>query len=138
MHRIFLISILLISLSCSTTSKLQKATATETVYDKTLAVIKWDQQTIDLGKVRLGETRDLEYTFTNVGQKALEIELVTSCKCTQLEWPVVPIQPGEKGTITVTYDSTGQKLGQLKKTLDVIANTDPIVVEAFFTVETVE
>jgi len=138
MPKILLLSILLISLSCSTTSKLQKGNVTETKYDNSLAVIQWDQQTIDLGKVKLGETRDLEYTFTNVGQKALEIELVTSCKCTKLEWPVIPIQPGEKGTITVTYDSTGQKLGKLKKTLDVIANTDPIVVEAFFTVETVE
>jgi peptidoglycan-associated lipoprotein len=138
MLRVLLLSILLVSLSCNTTSKLQKANVTETKYDNSLAVIQWDLQTIDLGKVKLGETRNLEYTFTNIGQKALEIELVTSCKCTQLEWPVIPIRPGEKGTITVTYDSTGQKLGQLKKTLDVIANTDPIVVEAFFTVEVVE
>lgn len=138
MLRVLLLSILLVSLSCNTTSKLQKANVTETKYDNSLAVIQWDLQTIDLGKVKLGETRELEYTFTNIGQKALEIELVTSCKCTQLEWPVIPIRPGEKGTITVTYDSTGQKLGQLKKTLDVIANTDPIVVEAFFTVEVVE
>ncbi len=138
MHRILYLAILLISMSCGTTSKVQKSTATETVYNKELAVIQWDQQTIDLGKVKLGETRDLEYTFTNVGKMPLEIELVTSCKCTQLDWPHKPIAPGERGVITVTYDSTGQRLGQLKKTLDVIANTEPIVVEAFFTVEVVE
>ena len=63
---------------------------------------------------------------------------MTSCKCTKLDWPIKPVMPGEKGVITVTYDSTGQRLGQLKKTLDVIANTDPIVVEAFFKVNVVE
>jgi len=138
MLRILFISILITCLACNTTSKLKDASSSATVYDSSLAVIKWDQQTIDIGKVKLGEQRNIEYTFTNVGAKALEIELVTSCKCTQLDWPIKPIQPGEGGVITVTYDSTGQRLGKLKKTLDIIANTEPIVVEAFFTVEVIE
>ena len=138
MHKILFIALLAICLSCKTSSKLKTEAANVTVYDNTLAVIQWDQQTIDLGKVKLGEKRQLEYPFTNVGQQDLIIELVTSCKCTQLDWPIKPVPPGGQGVITVTYDSTGQRLGQLKKTIDVIANTEPIVVEAFFTVEVVE
>ena len=96
--------------------------------------ISWDQDTLELGNVYKGEKRDLVYNFTNTGSADLIIELVTACKCTTLDWPRKPIPPGGRGTINVTYDSTDQKLGPLTKTIDIIANTDPIVVEAFFNV----
>ena len=96
--------------------------------------ISWDQDTLELGNVYKGEKRDLVYNFTNTGSADLIIELVTACKCTTLDWPRKPIPPGGTGTINVTYDSTDQKLGPLTKTIDIIANTDPIVVEAFFNV----
>ena len=96
--------------------------------------ITWEKQTLDLGDVKLGEKRDLTFPFTNTGSADLVIELVTTCKCTSIDWPRTPIPPGGKGVITATYDSSTQKLGPVKKTIDVIANTDPIVVEAFFNV----
>ena len=99
--------------------------------------ITWDKQTQDLGDVKLGETRDLEYTFTNTGSADLLIELATTCKCTAIDWPRKPIAPGGKGVITATYDSSTQKIGEVTKTIDIIANTDPIVAEAFFTVNVV-
>jgi len=100
--------------------------------------ITWEKQTQDLGTVKRGESRKLEYAFTNTGSADLHIELVTSCKCTSLDWPRQPIPPSGQGVIKVTYDSTGQKLGPLTKTIDVIADTDPIVVEAFFEVKVVD
>lgn len=100
--------------------------------------ITWDQQTINVGEVKLGEKKEVEFRFENTGSDILEIELVTACKCTTLDWPRKPLAPGEKGVISVTYDSTDQILGELTKTVDVIANTDPIVVEAFFTVTVIK
>ena len=97
-------------------------------------VITFEQQHLDLGTINRGEKKEVEYVFTNTGNAALLIELVTSCKCTALDWPRRAILPGESGRISVTYDSTDQPLGPLKKTIDIIANTDPIVVEAFFEV----
>jgi len=130
-------SVLLASLffSCNTTKKVASDNASA---NEPYPIITWDNQTQDLGVVKLGEKRDLVYHFTNTGNFPLEIELVTSCKCAQLDWPRKAVLPGEKGTISVTYDSTGQRLGPLKKTIDVIANTNPIVVEAFFNVDVVE
>ena len=101
-------------------------------------IIKWDIDTFDLGIVKRGETRELIYNFTNVGKADLLIDLVTACRCTSLNWPSVAIAPGESGKIEVIYDSTGQKLGPFTKTIDVIANTEPIVVEAFFMVDVIE
>lgn len=100
--------------------------------------ITWDQQTLDIGVLKLGEEKSMEFSFENTGSANLEIELVTACKCTTLDWPRKLIAPGEKGVIFVTYDSTDQKLGELTKTVDIIANTDPIVVEAFFKVLVIE
>lgn len=102
---------------------------------KPVPQITWDEATQELGKIYLGEKRDLEYHFTNTGSADLEIELVTACNCMTLDWSRSKIPPGGKGVVNVTFDSSSQKLGPLKKTIDVIANTDPIVVEAFFNVE---
>lgn len=97
-------------------------------------VITFEKQTIDLGKIKRGEKRDMVFYFSNTGNANLLIELVTACKCTALDWTRGVIAPGQKGQISVTYDSTDQALGDIKKTIDIIANTDPIVVEAFFNV----
>lgn len=133
MRYVFLFSILLMTASCKTTKKL--------VVDENgtpVPQITWEKQTQDLGTVKRGEQRQLEFKFTNTGSADLHIELVTSCKCTSLDWPRLPIAPGGTGVISVTYDSTDQKLGPLMKTIDIIADTDPIVVEAFFNVNVIE
>ncbi len=129
MKSIFLALTILGMLACKPTQKL--------VVDQNgnpVPEITWDQDTLELGNVYKGEKRDLVYNFTNTGSADLIIELVTACKCTTLDWPRKPIPPGGRGTLNVTYDSTDQKLGPLTKTIDIIANTDPIVVEAFFNV----
>jgi len=142
MIRVFLIAFAtLMFFACKTTNKATNNNVPD--YDNaieldTFPVITWDEETQNLGKVKLGEKRNLVYHFTNTGKTPLLIELVTSCKCTQLDWPRKAVLPGEKGTIIVTYDSKDQQLGPLKKTIDVIANTNPIVVEAFFNVDVVE
>ncbi len=124
--------LLLIGLSACKTKKLVVDSQGNPVPE-----ITWDKQTQHLGDVKLGETRDLEYTFTNTGSADLIIELATTCKCTAIDWPRQPIPPGGKGLITATYDSSTQKLGEVTKTIDVIANTDPIVAEAFFKVNVI-
>ncbi len=97
-------------------------------------VISFLQDTIDLGVMKAGEQRSMQFEFTNTGNQALVIELVTACKCTSLSWPQDPVPMDGKGSIFVTFDSTGYD-GEVIKVVDIIANTDPIVVEAWFKVE---
>jgi len=101
-------------------------------------VIKFDQNNIELGKIKKGDKMEIQYNFTNSGNADLEIELVTACKCTELTWTRETIKPGEEGVITAVFDSSNIDLGEIKKTIDIIANTEPIVVEAFFTAVIVE
>jgi hypothetical protein len=91
-----------------------------------------------LDTILRGQKLSLEYHFTNTGNADLDIELVSACKCSELDWPRDLIRPGERGIIRVYYDSTTEPLGKLEKTIDIIANTDPIVVEAKFSVTIIE
>lgn len=84
--------------------------------------------------MKQGETATVLFPFTNTGKSDLLIEIVTACKCTDIEYPRLPIPPGGKGIIRAIFDSTTQKKGLLVKALDIVSNTDPMLVEAKFTV----
>lgn len=68
--------------------------------------MKFDSDTIQVGKIKKGEKRTFEYTFVNTGKEDIEIDLVSGCDCTTLDWPRLPIAPGKTGTIDVIFDST--------------------------------
>lgn len=103
-----------------------------------LPIITFEADSIHLGTVHHGEQVPFSFTVTNTGVSDLIIEIVTTCKCTNIEWPTRPIAPGESGKITAIFDTSKQDLGFVKKTLDIVANTDPLLVEAFFTAEIIE
>lgn len=99
---------------------------------ETAPIIKFEQDLIDLGQIIKGESRDLVFNFTNVGTEDLVIEIATTCKCTDITWPKEPIKVGQSGVITATFNTAEQELGAVEKSIDIVANTDPIVVEAKF------
>ncbi len=95
-------------------------------------VITFKENHIDIGTLVKGEKKEVVFHFTNTGNVPLVIEVVTACKCTDLEWPKNPVNPGESGEIRAVFDSTNQEIGKVEKTVDIIANTEIIVTEAFF------
>ncbi|MFM2393273.1 MAG: hypothetical protein RLZZ546_1255 [Bacteroidota bacterium] len=101
-------------------------------------IITFENPRIYLGKVKKGDSREVLFNFTNTGTSDLVIELVTSCKCTDLEYSTQPIKVNEKSFIKAIYHTANEKIGKISKTLDIYCNTDPIVVEAFFDAEVVE
>lgn len=67
-------------------------------------VLEQGQQ--DLGQVINGEVRTLEVPVRNEGDGILIIEAVsTSCGCTSAQVDPGTIEPGEGGTLRITYDS---------------------------------
>ena len=61
-----------------------------------------------------------EFVFTNVGKAPLIIHQANaSCGCTVPEYTLEPIQPGEKGKITVTYNGKGRRPGVFRKSITV-------------------
>ena len=68
--------------------------------------LTFDKEHHQLGDVQLGEKRTFKYHFENTGTETIEIEIVSGCDCTTLDWTRGPIKVGEKGVIDVIFDST--------------------------------
>ncbi len=73
---------------------------------KGLPIMQFDQRIVDLGSMKKGEKRSHSYSFTNMGDAPLEIEILDYCECTTAEWTRSIVKPGEKGKIDIVFDST--------------------------------
>lgn len=127
LSKVLIVSIILWSCSSS-------KTIVPTSAEKPVPVMTFDQAVKDLGVMKEGDKKKLVYNFTNTGNAPLIIDLATTCKCTDITWPTEAIPPGGTGKIEAIFDSSGFD-GPISKSIDIIANTDPIVVEAKFVVE---
>jgi len=96
-------------------------------------VIDFETPELDFDTIKVGEIKAHTFYFTNAGDGDLLIELATACECTTLDWPRTAVRPGERAAIEMEYDST-EKDGDDEITIDVIANTEPIVTQAIFTI----
>jgi len=88
------------------------------------AEIKFDKLTHDFGTFsEASPVVSCTFTFTNSGDQPLVInQAVASCGCTVPEYTKDPVQPGEKGTIKVTYNGKGKFPGHFKKSITVRTN----------------
>jgi len=87
--------------------------------------IQFENLTYNFGKVIQGEILKYTFHFKNVGKSSMIISgVAASCGCTTSVPPKAPIKPGEKGEITITFDSK-HKVGIVTSHLVVTANTYP-------------
>lgn len=89
-------------------------------------IIAYQETIYDFGVCTTGAQITHGYVFTNIGSSPLMIhEAVPSCGlCTTVSFPKEPIQPGERHTIKVTFDSKG-RTGKQGKYVIIRANTEP-------------
>ena len=82
---------------------------------------KFEQETIDYGKIIKGSEGERTFVFTNVGDAPLIIQSIkSSCGCTVPKKPENPIMPGEKGVIKVSYDT--KRIGGFSKQITILSN----------------
>jgi len=82
---------------------------------------KFEKETIKYGKILKGSNGERIFTFTNIGNAPLIItDIKTSCDCAVPEKPEAPIMPGEKTTITVSYDTS--VTGGFSKVITIFSN----------------
>jgi len=88
--------------------------------------LTFDKKIVELGAVKKGEKKEMSFSFTNTGNIPIEIELVTSCECTTLDWPQFKIfKPGEKGTINAVFDSKDKEIGETTDVEIILRQADP-------------
>lgn len=87
------------------------------------AKITFTKKTHDFGKINEdGGKVSTVFEFTNTGNVPLVIQRVNaSCGCTTPDWTRTPVEPGQTGNITVTYNPLGRP-GAFTKSIHVFSN----------------
>lgn len=64
--------------------------------------------TILLGRMRAGETAVKNFALRNDCTEPLVIlQVETNCNCTAIDYPRMPLKPGESGKCSLTFDASG-------------------------------
>lgn len=91
----------------------------------------------NFGQVEWKHSATAQYTITNTGDQPLVLtEVEPDCACSVAQWTQTPIQPGEKGTISVTFDA--EALGRFQKSVAIYTNAQPHLVYLKFNGEVVQ
>lgn len=99
--------------------------------------ISSNKETHTFGQIEWKKPVSVEYTISNTGDKPLVLtNVTTSCSCSVANWTKPPIAPGEKGTITASFDA--KALGRFEKTIGIYSNAQPSLVYLKFVGEVVQ
>jgi hypothetical protein len=85
---------------------------------KGMPIMTFDKKLVDFGKIKMGDTPSTVYNFTNTGDAPLDIEIITGCDCTELDWTRSTVGVGEKGFISAKYNSNKAEEDDHKKQLE--------------------
>ena len=87
------------------------------------AEIRFDTIAHDFGDIPMGEKREYEFVFHNIGNKPLVIQDVnTTCGCIKEFHTVRPVMPGRSGKITAIYEEKYPAPGHFHKGVGVHSN----------------
>ena len=86
-------------------------------------VMTFEKTEHDFGKINEADGRvSTEFVFKNEGMAPLVLSNVrASCGCTTPSWTKEPVEPGQNGSITVTYNPNGRP-GRFQKTITITSN----------------
>lgn len=88
------------------------------------AFVTWDKKLVELGPVKKGETRAMFFEFTNPGAENVQIEAISACDCTTVDYPRGVIAPGQKGRLDVIFDSKEKDAAETIDIDIIFKNTD--------------
>jgi len=99
---------------------------------KPLTTVAFSETDHNFGDIKKGEKVEHVYEVTNTGTNPLIISNVKpGCGCTVPDYTKEPILPGQKGKITLHFDSTNFD-GTVNKVADVFANVEKAPVKLTF------
>ena len=95
-------------------------------------VITFEKTEHDFGKIHEEDGRvSVVFNFKNEGMAPLVLSNVrASCGCTTPTWTKEPVEPGQTGSITVTYNPNGRP-GRFQKTVTITSNASEATKKVF-------
>jgi len=86
-------------------------------------IMTFDDFVHEFGTISEGDIIKHEFYFTNTGTGVINVKNASAtCGCTIPSYPFIPINPGERGFIGVTYNSVG-KLGVQTPVITVVSDS---------------
>ncbi|WP_418833560.1 DUF1573 domain-containing protein [Parabacteroides johnsonii] len=83
--------------------------------------LETDKAEYDLGTVKEGTTKKQTVTVQNTGTNVFKLKgFTTSCDCTEATCDWKELQPGESGTVTVSYEA--EQPGDFYRTVEIYGN----------------
>ena len=102
-----------------------------------VASIAWAEDTYNFGQIPKDIPVRHRFEFTNTGSVDLVLEGVKpQCGCTTTDYSKEPVKPGQKGFVEAEFNA--KAVGIFKKSINIIANTDPKNIILAFNGEVVE
>jgi hypothetical protein len=90
-------------------------------FSATAQEFKFEEETINYGKIDKNSNGERVFIFTNIGDQPLIIKNIqSSCGCTVPKKPDHPIMPGKKGEIKVSYATN--RVGGFSKSITIYSN----------------
>ena len=90
---------------------------------QTPSQLKWESDTHEFGTIEQGKPVSYEFTFTNTTNKDITLTNVkASCGCTATNYTKTAVKPGERGTVTATYNAAAG--GAFHKTVTVMTSEE--------------
>jgi P pilus assembly chaperone PapD len=90
---------------------------------QTPSQLKWEKETHEFGTIEQGKPVSYEFTFTNTTNKDITLTNVkASCGCTATNYTKTAVKPGDKGTVTATYNAAAG--GAFHKTVTVMTSEE--------------
>ena len=72
-------------------------------------IMTFDNRVHEFGTIKEGDIIKHDFYFTNTGKGPITVKKASAtCGCTVPSYPFIPINPGERGYIGVTYNSVGK------------------------------
>jgi hypothetical protein len=135
---IFIFSMILLINSCDL-FKDKKPTINKDGLNNTALInhptdITFKDTLLDLGVLKEGDVKSVEFEFTNAGTSDLVLYNVQgSCGCTVTEYPKEIFKAGKSGKIKATFNSA-KRPGDHRKSISINSNTLPPTHQLFFKV----
>jgi hypothetical protein len=90
---------------------------------QTPSQLKWEKETHEFGTIEQGKPVSYEFSFTNTTNKDITLTNVkASCGCTATNYTKTAVKPGDKGTVTATYNAAAG--GAFHKTVTVMTSEE--------------
>ncbi len=102
---------------------------------KPLTTVALSESVFSFGKIKKGDQVEHIYEVTNTGENPLIISQVKpGCGCTVPDYTKDPILPGQKGKITLKFDSSNFD-GMVNKQTEVFANFEKVPIVLTFSAD---